>query len=268
MQIVTKNMTEKTMVQIRNEGEPAFPEVDTENENSASSPEVQDEKETEDDTTQSPEGDENTQEDPEKDVPFHEHPRWKEREKNWEDRFNAQETRHQDELKSIREEFGQARKDNAEATEIPSWFGGDQDAWNEYRKWEDDKLAKAEARAIEKLKSEKATEDKAVREATEFLQSEVNTIQTDKTLNPDGLKVDQNKLLKIVLDNQLVDTRGRWNYRAGWMILRGQTQKADDKPDANEKRKNLAGALNSDSKPEKKPAPYKTNEDFRNNKPW
>lgn len=262
-------MTEEFKAQFRNEGEPMFPETDPEKENSASSPEVdEDEKETKDDTTQAPEGDDkNTPDDPDKDVPFHQHPRWKEREEEWTKRFNEQEARQQDEIKKIREEFSEARKDNADATEIPSWFGGDQDQWNEYRKWEDEKLAKAEARAIEKLKSEKETEDKAVKEATDYMVSEINTIQSDKTLNPDGLKIDQNKLLKIVLDNQLVDTQGRWNYKAGWMILRGQT-KPEKKPDANEKRKDLASALNSDSKPEKKPAPYKTNEDFKTNKPW
>lgn len=253
-------MTEETTVPIVDDENI---EDNTGDENPASSPG----EENQDDTPQTPEGDDNTPEDPDKDVPFHEHPRWKQREDEWTKRFNEQETRQQDEIKNIREEFGNARKDNDEATEIPGWFGGDQDQWNEYRKWEDDKLAKAEQRAIDKVKAEKDGQDKAVKEATDYMTSEINTIQSDKTLNPEGQKIDQNKLLKIVLDNKLVDTDGKWNYRAGWMILKGQPKTAK-KPDANEKRKDLAGALNSDSKPEKKPATYKTNEDFQKERPW
>ena len=260
-------MTEKNKVQLRHEGQPAF-SADKENENSSSSPEVKDEKETTTDTTHSPDGDKtNNQDDPDKDLPFHKHHRWEEREKEWKDRFNELETRHQDELQKIREEFGNARKDNAENSEIPDWFGGTQEQWDSYRKWEDEKLAKAEARAIEKLKSEKDTEDKAVKEATQYMESEIATIESDKTLNPDGLKVDPNKLLKIVLDNDLIDSKGKWNYRAGWQILRNSTKAPAPATDTKE-RKNIAGALNSDSKPEKKPAPYKTNQDFKTNRPW
>lgn len=260
-------MTEENKVQFRHEGQPAF-EANKENDNSSSSPEVTPEKETTTDTTHSPDGDKsNNQDDPHKDLPFHEHPRWKQREDEWKQRFNESETRHQSELQKIREEFGTARKDNANNDEIPDWFGGTQEQWDSYRKWEDEKLAKAETRAIEKLKSEKDTETKAQQEATQYMESEIATIESDKTINPDGLKVDPNKLLKIVLDNDLIDSKGRWNYKAGFQILKNSTKAPAPITDTKD-RKNLAGATNSDSKPEKKPTPFKTNEDFKRNKPW
>lgn len=263
-------MTEETKVQFRSEGEPAF-KPDTGNDNPASSPEVKDPKETTTDTTHSPDGGGNNQDDPHKDTPFHEHPRWKEREDEWTKRFNDQESRHQDELQKIREEFGLARKNNAENTDIPSWFGGTQEQWDEYRKWEDERLEKAQTQAIEKIKSEKTAEEKAIKEATDFMNSEISFIESDKTINPEGLKVDPNKLLKFVLENHekynLIDHQNRWNYRSAWLIMRSLTPKTETKPNT-EERKKIAGALDSDSKPEKKPAPYKTNEDFRRNKPW
>ena len=68
--------------------------------------------------------DDKNQKDPHKDVPFHDHPRWKQREEEWQNRFNTQEKRHQDDIKSVRDEFATARKDNRENDQIPAWFGG------------------------------------------------------------------------------------------------------------------------------------------------
>lgn len=258
-------MTENTMAQTRREGDPAFPES-KENENSSSSPEG---KETEKDQTHSPDGGQNNQDDPNKDLPFHEHPRWKEREKAWEDRFNTQETRHQEDLRKIREEFGAARKENAQNTEIPPWFGGTQEQWDAYRKDRDTELKAAEDRAYERLKNEKSSEDKAVKEATDFMNAEIAAIESDKELNPSGEKIDANKLLKIVLDNDLIDSKGRWNYRAGFRILQGQTTVKTEQNNTGD-RKKLAGASIADNKGESKPSNIKTSSDFRKPgaRPW
>jgi hypothetical protein len=249
-------MTEEQKVDVQHEGENPF-KSEEENDNSASSPDETNE--TED--TQSPEGDENTQ-DEEKEKPFNEHPRWQEREKEWDKRFNDQEARHQEDLKAMREEFGAARKENAEQTTIPSWFGGDQAQWDAYRKDRDAEIKAAENRAYERITSEKLANDKAVQEATEFMRSEMAEIESDKTLNPSGAKIDPNKLLKIVMDNDLVDSKGRWNYRAGARLLQ-QTQQQNGS-----NRKAIAGATTSESKGETKPAPFKTSADFKKTQPW
>jgi len=260
-------MPDNIAVPIQNEGENPF-ELDKENEDSSSSPEVTTDEPVKETTVEdpAPEGIDNTQEDSDKDIPFHKHPRWKEREDDWTGRFNEQETRHQDDLKSIREEFSKSHKGDAEDTEIPDWFGSeDKDMWKSFDKYLNERVKDSEKRAMENIKNEKESETKATQEATDYMKSEISSIEKDENLNPDELKVDQNKLLKIVFDNKLVDTDGKWNYKAAWKILKNEVPKADT---TNKDRKAIASALGSDSKAEKKAVPYKTNEDFEHDKLW
>ena len=262
-----KCMSEETKAQFRTEGEPAFPEADKENKDSSSSPEGEENKGTDDSSSSEDQKDVNKgTEDTDKDGGFLNHPRWKEREEDWTKRFNDQEKRHQNDLTDIREEFGTARKDNEKQTQIPSWFGGDQNSWDAYRADRDVEIKAAEDRAVDRLKGEKTAEDKAIKDATDYMQSEITAIENDRTFNPDGTKVDPNKLLKFVLDNDLVDSKGKWNYRAGFKMMNaGKTETKEDNKD----RKNMAGATTSESKAETKPAPFKTSADFKgSNRPW
>lgn len=211
----------------------------------------------------------NTQDDPDKDKPFHEHPRWKQRETEWETRFNEQERRHQDDLKALREEFGQARKDNAENTEIPSWFGGTQEQWDAYRKDRETEIKAAEERAVKRITEAKDQQDKAVKDATDFMKSELAAIEQDQNLNPGGAKIDPKKLLQIVLDNDLVDSQGRWNYRAGMRIYNATAGKpAPAKPKTNEKKVIAGATTTTENRAEQQPKTYKTSADFKKNRPW
>lgn len=254
-------MTDANMVDVPFEGANPF-ESESENETSEASPA----EENETDEAQSPDGEQgaNDQDDPDKDKPFHEHPRWKTRETEWDTRFNDQESRHQDDLKKIREEFTDTRKGNAEETQIPLWFGGDQEAWNAYRTDRDAEIKSAEDRAFERANSANKAEDEAVKEATTYMETEIATIQSDKKLNPSGATIDPNKLLKIVMDNDLVDSQGKWNYKAGYAIMRSSDTSGPD----NKTRKKVAGATTSEGNAEDTPANFKTSDDFKVKKPW
>ena len=190
-------MPEADFAQFRTEGSPAFPVPNTETDNST---DPQSDEKPEIVTPQSTEGGDNTQPKPEPELPFHEHPRWKEREDGWNKRFNDQETRHQEDLKKIREEFSDKRQANAENTEIPSWFGGTKEQWEQFRAHEDQKLQDAEERAVKRVKGEQEQMSKLEKEATDFFRSELSAIESDKELNPSGGKIDPNKLLKIASD--------------------------------------------------------------------
>lgn len=264
-------MSEDTPTDVRTEGDKAFP-TDKENENSSSSSEENnDSDQTDSSTDESTEdaskegtGDSSTEDDKGKEG-FQEHPRWKEREENWKTRFNDQETRHTDAIEKLREDFGKDRKDNATQTKVPSWFGGDEEQWAAFRADQDTKIKEAEERVVKRFEKQKETADKAVTDATEFMQSEISEIESDKELNPDGSKIDPNKLLKFVLDNDLVDSKGRWNYRAGFRLMKVGGKTTKDTKD----RKKIASATTSESKSESKPTDYKTRDDFKaGNKPW
>jgi hypothetical protein len=265
-------MTDETAAGFQREGEIAFPSEDTAEETAAA---PQAEEENHEDGTQSDEGGDSTRTE-KKDVPFDEHPRWQQREREWNDRFNSQETRHQEDLKAIREEFGAARKTNEQSTKIPSWFGGTQEQWDAYRADRDAELKSAQDAAIERVTRERDSaseaEQKAVKEATDFMRSEMSEIEADKDLNPAGVKFDKKTaetLLKTVLDNNLVDTKGRWNYRAGFRIMQGQKPAASaPKPNVEEKKKVAAATAGAGGTGDQPKPTFATSKDFERNRPW
>ena len=263
-------MTEENAAGFQREGAAAFPAEATAEGTAADS---QSGEENQEGDTQSSEGDDSTQSD-DKDTPFHKHPRWTQREEEWNNRFNDQEKRHQEELKTaldgIRKEFGERREQNAEQTKIPAWFGGTQEQWNDYRKDRDAELKAAGDAAVkaarESISQEQGAQGKAVEEATKFMQSEIAAIEGDKTLNPTGAKIDAEKLLKTVLDNELIDSKGRWNYRAGFKLM-GSHSKAAHAPN-NKEKKEVAASTTSEGRAESKGPTHKTSADFKKNRPW
>ena len=264
-------MAENTQTQFQQEGQKLFNE-DTENDNSAASSAGE---KTDTTQTQSQEGDTNPGADnkqDEGDKNFADHPRWKQREDDWTKRFNDQEKRHVDEIAKLRtdmETFLSGNKKGAvQNTEIPSWFGGDEESWAQYQQYMSEKfLAQAEERILGKINSKKTEEQKAIDDATTYFEDQISTIESDKTVNPQSEKIDRNKLLKFVLENDLVDSKGRWNYRAGYIMMRGG---ASTKTDSTKDKKNLASATTSENRAETKPSAYATSEDFQKpgSRPW
>jgi len=275
-------MTEDIRAQFKNEGEPAFPEVtDTEKDNSADSPTD----ETIENQTQSPEGDENTgadnkkhDDDSEEDDykgPLHKHPRWVEREEDWKTRFNEQEKRQADEVRKLQEEIdrklqealGNKGDDNSD-TELPDWFGGDEQQFKAFNQYLGTLTEKARTEAVNEMKQKTEQEQNAIDEATEYFNTQVQDLESDKSLNPDGVKIDRNKLLKFVLDNELVDTQGRWNYKAGWQLMRANVNKV--KNDKIDEKKKVAVATTTEKGQEPVTPTVKTSKDFENptNRPW
>ena len=273
-------MNENTQTEFKTEGQPAFPAANTENDNSADSSS----EETNTDSTQSQEGEENSSENNStpnsdntdntdkdtKEENLADNPRWKEREGDWKDRFNDQETRHTKAIEDLRKEFeGKSTQSDTENTsEIPSWFGGDANDWSQYQKDQQTALDKVKNDTLNELTTKKADDQKAIDEATNFLNTEVTSIEADKTINPDGLKVDRNKLFKFVFDQKLVDTDGRWNYRAGWQLMQAGVKAV--KNDKIQEKKNIAGATTSEGGSEVDKSNVTTSEDFQNpaNRPW
>lgn len=210
-------------------------------------------------------------------LPFNEDPKVHEYiERQVTSRIEGVETKLREEFKgnaaAIREEIGKQRDKNAADTKIPAWFGGNQAQWDEYRTWLDSQLLGIEERAVNKTferATTQATEaQKRVDEATTYFRSELSAITADKELNPSGKAIDPNKLLKFVLDNDLVDSQGRWNYRAG-MRLMGSHPTAAHAPKAGDK--NLAAATidGGSGKPAEPAAkPFKTAKDFAKKRPW
>ncbi len=246
-------------VQFRSEGDPAFPivEKDPSSDSPADKPEV-DPAKPDDPAAKS----------------FHEDPKVQEYiERQVSKRIDGIETKLRDEFKgnteAIKKEIGDQRQKNADATKIPPWFGGNQAQWDSYREWFDGHLQQVEERAIsrtfEKANTETSQKQKLIDEATAFFNTEIAAITADKTLNPSGKPIDPNALLKAALDNDLVDSKGRWNYRAAVKFL-----KPLGAPVVNKDKKLADITLDRGGRGDGAPAPknFKTAEDFKKKRPW
>ncbi len=274
--------------QFKQEGTPAFPAKDTENDNSTDSPSVE-----ETTVDQTPSSEENKEEEAtvesteesakestgettdeskqtktkdDNDAGLAEHPRWKQREKDWKDRFNNQEERHTSDITKLREDFERrfSQSDGAKAAEdIPTWFGGDQQQWQEYLKWNQAKVDGSRDKTLEEVNSKSAGEQKAIADATQYFNDQVLDLEGET-----GFVIDRNKLLKFTLDNDLVDSQGRWNYKAAHRMMQSTVKNAKTKK--LEKKKEIAGATTSEKKSESKPSELTTSKDFENpaNRPW
>lgn len=259
------------MTQFKTEGQRVFPE-NNENDNSSDSSSEETNINQTGSSDQNKDSDESKNGD-DKSTNFADHPRWKEREDDWKNRFNDQEKRHSEELAKLREELsskldGLNKSKPNENAEVPPWFGGDETQWQEFQKWNESLVSKAKSEALKEFETKSTSEQKAIDEATNYFQEEIAKLESDKTLNPNGEKVDKNKLLKFVLDNDLVDSKGRWNYRAGYQIMKSVSSQS--KNNAVDEKKKLAGATTSDNKAEQKSAPFATSADFSkpSNRPW
>ena len=272
------------MMQVKSEGQPAFEIEPKENDNSAgSSPDTN-----ETDQTGAPNQDNKDGAD-NKDggadtSKLHNPPpeRWMEREADWKKRFNDQEVRHTSEFTKLKEDFDQkfakvgapqGEKPGDISDEPPSWFGGDEDNWKQYSSHTEKLIDKAVTMAVEKslstIQERGVAENKAVEDATKWFQDEVAAIEADKELNPQGLKIDRNKLLKTALDNKAVDIEtGKWNYRLAFKIMK-PSEVFQAKRDLSEKR-NIAGASTSGDRADSKPQAFTTSADFKKAgaKPW
>ena len=272
-------MGEETQTQFKTEGQPAFPVENKENDNSSASSTGE---KTNSDQTQSQQGEQATADNKDgaadkKEDNLADHPRWKERETDWTKRFNDQETRHLEAVNKIREEFEQkyGQKGNSQETktdsatpELPAWFGGDESQWKQFLEWNQGLVEKGVQSFRQATETQQKEEQKKIDDATTFFNEEVKAIETDKALNPQGQEVDRSKLLKFALDNELVDTKGRWNYRAAFKMM--GADKVFRAKEALNERKQIANATTSENRAETKQPGYVTSEDFSKPgaKPW
>lgn len=264
-------MGEGISTEFKMEGQPAFPSTDGGNDNpSGSSPENTDGNQ---DPSSGGSGENQTPKDG-ADAGFADHPRWKEREQDWTNRYNEQEKRHSEELAQLRQDMeeklkgiGPKSEQDGEGMDPEDWFGGDAKSWAKFNAWHEERMQKAMEKFKSELSNEAGESQKRLDEATTYFESEVKAIEADKGLNPNGAKVDRNKLLKCAMDNDLVDSKTRWNYRAAWRIL--QASEPSKKTDTTE-RKGFAAATTSDNRTDGKTPKVTSSQTFKDpsNRPW
>jgi hypothetical protein len=151
----------------------------------------------------------------------------------------------------------------APRVELPSWWGGDEKQWTEFQAHLSTLEEKAAQRAISQFKSEQEQQKSAIESANAWFQSSINDLKSSGETIDDNTV---NRILKKAEEEQLIDSQGRWNYKAAWKLLKAEDTAATPKPNVDEK-KQIAGASTApQTEPEKRS--YKTSDDFRGKKPW
>lgn len=237
------------LADLPNDGDTAFEEKEKE------TPVASPAKETKEDEKEepSPEGDKIPVQ--KKEIPFHEHPRWKQREKDWEDRYHALEDTYNAKFQELEQKV-QPKND-----EIPKWFstlyGQNLEAWNEYSKYESSMRANIKAEALAEVKKES---DKQVAETKRWNSWVEKSIQD---LEEEGLEFDKNELMKIAMDYQPSDAEGNISFRKAYEIL--VKFKGEDKPKSAAKRELAATTVSRSQEGSKQT--FLTPKDVRN-KDW
>lgn len=236
--------------EIKREGALAFP-VEPEKETPASPPE--DKKP--DDTTGTSNQDKKPDAAP---VPFHEHPRWKQRENEWQSKLDSMRTEYDDKLNK----FAEATKPHEDPT-IPQWFGGDKTQWTDFQGYLGTLKGEAKADAIREIKGEQEAEQAKLKAANDYIENEI------VRLNADGKEFDRNELLKVVNDFRPVNEQGYWDFDKAYDILQ-MKKSANQIPPPDPLIRKQAGAIDkSSSKTDSSKKDFMTNEDFRKGgRPW
>lgn len=194
--------------------------------------------------------------------PFHKNKRWKTRENTHTRRMEGKDSEIAD-LKRQLEDRG-SEKEITES-DIPEWFNGELPAYKAYMKDQQKGIDAAVERATGGKQAK--ADSKAQTDATNWLNDEIERLEEDEDINPDGIEIDRERLLEIVQENDLVDSKNRWNYAAAFKLL-----KKEHKPKAKRVNKNkglAAATVKKDATKTKKQSRTATRDSFEgDNRPW
>lgn len=171
-------------------------------------------------------------------VPFHQHPRWKEV-------YNK--AKKVEELEAKIAELSASRQTERQPDTIttvpkPKWFTdlyGDNDtAWQDYQQTQQQMVQQAEVRAVERIKAEQQAEVAKATKAQQYVKDAV------QMLKDEGNDFDENKLMKIMSEYRPVDESGaNWDFKRGLEIY----NLLEKRPSAEAKKKVAASTMKSKS---------------------
>ena len=234
-------MTDNILADIPKEGEDPFKELETDTPAESPTVEIKEEVPAE---TQKPE---------EKEVPFHEHPRW---------------IAHQKELEELRafkeevtpklEELTTRTPDTT--TTVPDWFkelyGDNVQAYQKLQAHEQQTYQEIEQRVLNAQEARKQQELQELAKWNGWVENEVNRLKSE------GKSFERNELLKVMLDYRPSDDKGNFDFTKGYGIY--EALKAKEVAPKSEARKKLGDMASTSTKGESPKKDYLTAAELRN----
>jgi cell division protein FtsB len=201
---------------------------------------------------------------PTEELPFHAHPRWKQREAELQElrQSNEETARELAELRASQEETSQRLK--PQDSNIPDWFtelyGENDVAWRKYSEHEQKRTEEIEARVFQRQEESRQKQAQETQRWDNWVETQITKLQDT------GATFDRNKFVSTMLEYRPTDENNNLDFNAGFKIY----QALEGKPDTakSEARKQLADTTTKTStrgEPQKKD--YKTSQDLRN-KSW
>lgn len=193
---------------------------------------------------------------------FDKHPRWQEmlQERN-SFREKAQEFESRlNQIQPIVEEYQKSLRQNE--PEIPIWFNGDATQWRAFNdEYIEKRIAQVEQNTIKRIEEKNNLERKRAQEAQEWIEGGL------KALESEFGEVDRNRILKTALDEDIVDSKGRYNLRAAYFIVKASESNAAAASKETSIRKKVISSSH-DVGTEPKSREYRVSDDFKINRPW
>lgn len=206
-----------------------------------------------------PAGGDNTQnsQNSQKEVPFHQHPRWIERENE----LNALKTRDSEREKEIQDLKSFRDSVTKSSSPIPRWFstlyGENTEAWDAYKEQDIANRNEIKKEILEEQEAIQQKRQEEVKYWDKWVNDEVTKLQTS------GKQFDRNELLKVMMEYKPTDAENNLDFEAGLRIY--EALKARDANPANSQaRKKIADSVTKTSRAEGSKKDYKTHADLRN----
>jgi hypothetical protein len=193
---------------------------------------------------------------PVKEVPFHENPRWQQRERELE------------ELRAFKEEAEakfQSLEKNITPSEvsIPRWFstlyGENTEAWEAYQEHEGESREQLKREVIESQKQEQYAAQQEEQKWLNWVEDGVQSLKSE------GKVFDKNELLKAVLDYGFTDESGNYDFRKAYNYL--EATKGTRPSPQTEAKKKIADISSSGKGGESTQKDYLSQKDLRH-KSW
>lgn len=185
---------------------------------------------------------------PEKELPFHEHPRWKQREEE----LNNLRATVEDNAKVIAElnDF-KSKSSNKSESAIPGWFvelyGENQVAWEKYSEHDKGVREEIKREVLQAQAEERQRSEQELKHWDKWVSDEISKLANDPEIKFDTTK--RNDLIKVMLEYRPTDENNNFDFKAGHKIWQA-LQVKEVSPEKSQARKRLGDITTKSSSSE------------------
>lgn len=202
-------------------------------------------------------GDDNTPDKKVENLPFHEHPRWKQREQETEE-LKARVQEYEKTLAELKD-----RKEPSSDITVPEWFselyGDNPTAYAKYSEHQQNESERIKQETVQEIERKAQAEVAETQKWQAWVATELDKLEGS------GKKFDRNELVKVMLDYRPTDPNSNnFDFEAGYKIYDAMRTKPEADPARSQARKQIADTTTSTTTGEKKVKSYQTQHTLRN----